>query len=81
MTEPLGRPGSRLAHANKYLNLCPPAPRRFGFAYLAWLRVGAVGYEPGRPRGFSKARAEALKINLHNILGADPFTAVKEVAL
>ena len=47
----------------RYLNLLRNAPkRRYGFTYVAWLRNGAVGVEPERPKGLSFMGAQAVRL-------------------
>ena len=51
-------------------------------ARKAYEKSGAVGDEPfASAAGITKAQAEAIKLTLHETLGADPFAAAKEVAL
>ena len=65
-----------LAAANRYLNLLRNKPKRaYGFAYLAWLKNHAVGHEPEHP-GLSVMGAQAVRMNLREILGPAPFVAV-----
>lgn len=65
-----------LAAANRYLNLLRNKPKRaYGFAYLAWLKNGAVGYEPDHP-GLGAMGAQAVRLHLSSILGPAPFEAV-----
>ena len=64
------------AAANRYLNLIRnKAKRDYGFAYLSWLKNGAVGHEPERGK-LSCMAAQAVRNNLHEILGPEPFIAV-----
>ena len=64
--------------AYRYLNLMRNADkRRYGFAYLTWLQGGATGMEPDRGR-LSVMGAQAVRMGLHEILGDDPFRAVRE---
>jgi len=78
MAEPTPRPYSRLAAANRYLNTETSGPARaYGFAFLAWLRNGAVGYAPTRGK-LTAHRVEAIKLKLFELLGGDPFEAVRE---
>ena len=66
-----------LQEAYRYLNLMRnAAKRRYGFLYLAWLRNGAVGLEPERGT-LSVMGAQAVRMGLHDILGHDPFHAVR----
>lgn len=67
-------PSPALTAANRYLNLLrKKAKRDYGFAYLSWLRNGAVGVEPTRPKDLSYMGAQAVRLELHKILGPDPF--------
>ena len=67
-----------LQAAYRYLNLMRNVDkRRYGFRYLVWLREGAVGQEPDRGR-LSVMGAQAVRMGLHEILGHDPFRAVRE---
>ena len=60
--------------AYRYLNLIRNADkRRYGFAYLAWLRNHAVGVEPEEPARLSYMGAQAVRLKLGEILGAEPM--------
>lgn len=64
--------------AYRYLNLIRNGEkRRYGFAYLAWLRNHAIGMEPERGR-LSCMAAQAVRMNLHEILGHEPLAAMSE---
>ena len=69
-----------LQQAYRYLNLMRNAGKRqYGFAYLAWLRNGAVGLEPERQTfKLSTMGAQAVRMGLHAILGHEPFVAVNQ---
>lgn len=68
---------AELSAAYRYLNLLRNKPKRvYGFAYLAWLRNHAIGQEPESPVGLSVMGAQAVRHNLAEILGPDPFVAV-----
>ena len=55
----------KLAAANRYMNLIRnKAKRDYGFAYIAWLKNGAVGHSPERPPGLSYMGAQAVRIQL-----------------
>lgn len=54
----------KLHRANRYANLLNTVPERdFAFAYIRWLREGAVGVEPERGR-LSKRGAEMVKAHI-----------------
>lgn len=68
---------SRLQAAHHYLNLIRNKPKRcYGFLYLAWLREGATGPDPERGT-LSVLGAQAVRMQLHGILGNDPFTEAR----
>jgi hypothetical protein len=57
--------------ANRYLNITrDKSKREYGWAYLAWLRNGAVGIAPDHP-GLGKVEAVALRASLDQILGPE----------
>ena len=58
---------SKLEEAYRYLNMIRnAAKRRYGFAYLAWMRNGCVGESPD-PGPLSVMGAQAVRINLHGM--------------
>ena len=62
-----------LAEAHRYLNLIRNKPKRvYGFAYLAWIRNGCVGYEPERGP-LSYMGAQAVRIQLTKLLDNRPL--------
>jgi len=64
------------AKANRYLNLIRnKAKRDYGWRYLDWIRVGAVGMEPDKGK-LSTMAAQAVRMQLHNLLGDTPFVAM-----
>ena len=65
-----------LRQANKYLNLIKnKAKRKYGFAYLDYLKNGCYGNEPEHP-GIGGMGAQAVRMSLLEILGPEPFKAV-----
>lgn len=61
---PSAIPAHKLAAANRYLNMIRnKAKRQYGFAYLNWLKGGAVGHEPEHP-GLSVMGAQAVRMQL-----------------
>ncbi len=63
---PSAIPAHKLAAANRYVNMIRNKNKRdYGFAYLAWLKGGAVGNEPERPAGLSVMGAQAVMIQLN----------------
>jgi hypothetical protein len=64
---------TKRGEANRYLNLIRnKAKREYGWAYLAWLRNGAVGIAPDHP-GLGAMAAQAVRLSLHEILGPEPM--------
>jgi hypothetical protein len=71
---------TRREEAYRYLNLIRNADkRRYGFAYLAWMRNHAIGHEPERGR-LSYMAAQAVRMQLHEILGPAPMAEMNEEA-
>jgi hypothetical protein len=53
----------KLAAAHRYGNLIRNKPKRdYAFAYIAWLRNGAEGLEPEKPRNLSYMAAQAVRM-------------------
>jgi hypothetical protein len=72
-------PGTPIERANRYANLiAKKAGRDYGFAYLRWLRGGALGGAPG-PIGATTARGTVIRKELHRILGPEPMVAAGAV--
>lgn len=64
---PSAIPAHKLAAASRYLNLIRNKQKRdYGFAYLIWLKGGAVGHEPEHP-GLSVMGAQAVRLQLEGM--------------
>lgn len=64
-----------LSTCNRYLNLMRnKAKRDYGFAYLSYLKNGATGPEPERKCSYMAA--QAVRLQLLEMLGPEPFRAV-----
>ena len=62
---PSAIPSHKLALANRYLNMIRNAKKRaYGFAYLNWMKGGAVGNSPDPPAGLSVMAAQAVRMEL-----------------
>lgn len=58
---------SKLAAANRYANLIRNKPKRdYAFAYLSWMRNGAEGNEPDKPKGLSFMGAQAVRMQIED---------------
>lgn len=58
----------KLKQAYTYANrLRNKAKRQYANAYISWLRNGAVGYEPERPRSLSAMGAQAVRLELRDM--------------
>jgi hypothetical protein len=57
-----------LARACRYVNMLPgKAQREYGSAYLDWLKGGAVGHAPDKPRALSRAAAQTVRLDLDSM--------------
>lgn len=61
---PSAIPPGKLARLCRWINLWPAYKRHYGFAYLGWLKGGAVGLEPDRGR-LSKKEAENVRLGIN----------------
>jgi hypothetical protein len=58
----------KLARACRYLNMVRnKAKREYGFAYLGWLKGGAVGAAPDKPPALSCMAAQAVRLELDSM--------------
>ena len=63
--------------ANKYLSLMRNTnKRRYGQAYLAWLKNGCYGPEPDRGP-ISLMAEQAVRLEVNRILGPAPFDVLR----
>ncbi len=65
IARPSAIPPHKLAAANRFVNMIRNAKKRaYGFAYLTWLKGGAIGDSPDPPAGLSVMAAQAVRMEL-----------------